>query len=160
MFYTVNIDLLLLIYLYSPILFHSCFFFLLPSIIIFFSLYCFLSVNSSCDKYFQFIFLKMSLFCLHFFLYFSMYVKVTQLYPILCDFMDYTVHGVLQARILEWVAYLLSSGSSWPRNWTRVSCIAGRFFTTWAIREEFNIGNFFISALWNCNFSVFWLSSF
>ena len=38
-------------------------------------------------------------------------------------------------RILECVAYPFSSGSSWPRNWTRVSCIAGRFFTNWAIRE-------------------------
>jgi len=38
-------------------------------------------------------------------------------------------------RILEWVAYPSSSGSSWPRNWTRVSCTAGRFFTIWAIRE-------------------------
>ena len=37
--------------------------------------------------------------------------------------------------ILEWVAYPFSSGSSWPRNWTRVSCIAGRFFTSWASRE-------------------------
>ena len=39
------------------------------------------------------------------------------------------------SRILEWVAYPFSSGSSWPRNWTGVSCIAGRFFTNWAIRE-------------------------
>ena len=38
-------------------------------------------------------------------------------------------------RILEWVAYPLSSRSSWPRNWTRVSCIAGEFFTNWTIRE-------------------------
>ena len=38
-------------------------------------------------------------------------------------------------RILEWVAYPFSSGSSQPRNQTRVSCIAGRFFTNWAIRE-------------------------
>ena len=38
-------------------------------------------------------------------------------------------------RILEWVAYPFSSGSSWPRNWTRVSCVAGRFFTNWAIKE-------------------------
>ena len=37
-------------------------------------------------------------------------------------------------RILECLAYLFSSGSSWPRNWTRVSCIAGRFFTNWALR--------------------------
>ena len=39
-------------------------------------------------------------------------------------------------RILEWVAYPFSSRSSWPRNWTQVSCIAGRFFTNWTIREE------------------------
>ena len=38
-------------------------------------------------------------------------------------------------RILEWVAYPFCSGSSWPRNQTWVSCIAGRFFTNWAIRE-------------------------
>ena len=39
------------------------------------------------------------------------------------------------SRIMEWVAYPFSGGSSWPRNQTGVSCIAGRFFTTWAIRE-------------------------
>ena len=38
-------------------------------------------------------------------------------------------------RILEWVAYPLSRGTSWPRNRTRVSCIAGGFFTSWATRE-------------------------
>ena len=38
-------------------------------------------------------------------------------------------------RILEWVAYSFSGGSSWPRNQTRVSCIAGGFFTNWAFRE-------------------------
>ena len=38
-------------------------------------------------------------------------------------------------RILEWVAYPCSSRSSWPKNQTGVSCIAGRFFTNWAIRE-------------------------
>ena len=42
-------------------------------------------------------------------------------------------------RILEWVAYLFSRGSFWPRNQTRVSCIAGRFFTNWTIREAQNI---------------------
>ena len=45
------------------------------------------------------------------------------------------VHGILQARILEWVAMSSSRGSSQPRDWTQVSCIAGKFFTTWAIRE-------------------------
>ena len=42
-------------------------------------------------------------------------------------------------RILEWVAYPFSRGSSHPRNWTRVSCIAGRFFTNWANREAQNV---------------------
>ena len=83
----------------------------------------------------------------------------------LCNPMVHTVHGILQARILEWVAfpfssrsshcrqtvyqlshkgsprilewvaYPFSSGSSWPSNQSGVSCIAGRFFTNWAIRE-------------------------
>ena len=49
--------------------------------------------------------------------------------------MDYTVHGILQARILEWVAFPFSRGSFQPRDWTQVSRIAGRFFTSWATRE-------------------------
>ena len=52
-----------------------------------------------------------------------------------CDPMDYTVYGILQARILEWVAFPFSSGSSQPRDQTRISCIAGGFFTNWATRE-------------------------
>ena len=44
--------------------------------------------------------------------------------------MDYTVHGTLQARILEEVAFLVSRGSSQPRDQTQVSHIAGRFFTS------------------------------
>ena len=46
-----------------------------------------------------------------------------------------TIHGILQARILEWVAFPFSRGSSQPRDGTQVSCIASRFFTSWAIRE-------------------------
>ena len=46
-----------------------------------------------------------------------------------------SVHGILQARILEWVAIPFSRGSSQPRDWTWVSCIAGGFFTVWATRE-------------------------
>ena len=65
-------------------------------------------------------------------------VKVTQSYLTLCDPMDYTVQGILQARILEWVAFPFSSGSSQPRDQTQVSCIARRFFTNWAIREPLN----------------------
>ena len=39
------------------------------------------------------------------------------------------------SRILEWLAYSFSRGSSWPRNWKGVACIAGRFFTNWAVRK-------------------------
>ena len=53
-------------------------------------------------------------------------LQVAQSCPTLCDFMDYTVHGTLQARILEWVTYPFSSGSSQPRDQTGVSCIADR----------------------------------
>ena len=105
-------------------------------------------------------------------------VKVAQSCPTLCNPMDYTVHGILQARILEWVAFLsllqesfptqwsnpgfphcrwilyqlshqgsprilewvgcpFPRGSSWARNWTRVSCIAEGFFTNSAIKIYF-----------------------
>ena len=63
-------------------------------------------------------------------------VKVTQSCPTLCDPMDYTVHGILQARILEWVAIPFSRGFSQPRDQTHVSCIAGRFFTSWTTRKS------------------------
>ena len=62
-------------------------------------------------------------------------VKVAQSCPTHCDPMDYKVHGILPARTLEWVAYPFSSGSSWPRDRTQVSCMAGGFFTTRATRE-------------------------
>ena len=48
---------------------------------------------------------------------------------------NYMVHEILQARILEWVAFPFSRGSFRPRDWTQVSHIAGRFFTSWATRE-------------------------
>ena len=60
--------------------------------------------------------------------------------PTLCDPVDCglpgsSVYGILQAKILEWVAIPFSRWSSLPRDWTWVSCITGRFFTVWAIRE-------------------------
>ena len=55
--------------------------------------------------------------------------------PMDCSPPGSSVYGILQARILEWVAMPFSRGSSWPRNWTQVSWIAGRFFTIWATRE-------------------------
>ena len=74
-------------------------------------------------------FLKLALLnCVH------LLCLVTQLGPTLCDPMNYSppsssVHGILQARILEWVAMPFSRGSSQPRDQSQVSRIAGRFFT-------------------------------
>ena len=63
-----------------------------------------------------------------------MCVKVAQSCPTLRP-TDCRVHGMLQARILEWVAFPISSGSSQPRNQTSVSSFAGRVFTNCAIRK-------------------------
>ena len=63
-------------------------------------------------------------------------MKVTQSGPILCDPMDYTVHEILQARVLEWVAFPFSRGSSRPGDLPDPGIkpmsptLAGRFFTT------------------------------
>ena len=66
--------------------------------------------------------------------------EVAQSCPTLCDPMDGSlpgsaVHGIFQARILEWAAISFSRASSQPRDRTRVSCIANRHFTVWATRE-------------------------
>ena len=66
---------------------------------------------------------------------FKVKVKVTQSCLTLCNPMDYIVHGSLQARILEWVAYPFSKGSSQPRDQAQVFRTAGRFFTSWATKE-------------------------
>ena len=63
--------------------------------------------------------------------------------PTLCDLIDRnplgcSVHGILQARILEWIAIPVSKGSSRPRDQTWVSCTAGRFFSTGATGEDGN----------------------
>ena len=52
-----------------------------------------------------------------------------------CRWILYQMSYKRSLRILEWAAYPFSSESSWPRNWTGVSCIAGEFFTNCAIRE-------------------------
>ena len=70
----------------------------------------------------------------------SKWVKVALLCLTLCDSMDHSppgasVHWILQARILEWVAYPFSRGTSWPRNQTGVSCIADGFFTSRVTQE-------------------------
>ena len=64
-----------------------------------------------------------------------MKVKVAQSCPTLYNSMDYTVYGILQARILEWVAFPFSRGSSEPWGRRQVFCIAGRLLTSWATRE-------------------------
>ena len=65
---------------------------------------------------------------------------VAELCLYLCYPVDYcppgsSVHGIFQARVLEWVAISFTRGSSPPRDWTWVSCMAGRFFTNWATRK-------------------------
>ena len=67
-------------------------------------------------------------------------VLIAQSCPTLCDPSDYSppgssVHGILQARTLEWVVISFSRGSSWTRDRTPVSSVAGRRFTLWATRE-------------------------
>ena len=60
--------------------------------------------------------------------------------PTLCKPMDYRVRGILQGRILEWVDFPFSRESSQPRDRTRVSHIAGGFFTSWATGKPKNAG--------------------
>ena len=62
------------------------------------------------------------------------------------DPIDYTVHGILQAIILEWVAVPFSRGSFQPRDQTQVSRITRRFFITWTTREaqEYGMGSLFL----------------
>ena len=62
-------------------------------------------------------------------------MKVTQSCPTLCNPMDYTVHRLLQARILVWVTCPFSRGSSQLRDRAQVSSIARRFFTICTTRE-------------------------
>ena len=67
-------------------------------------------------------------------------VLVAQLCPTLCDPLDCSlpdssVHGILQTRILKWVAIPFSRGSFWNRDQIQVSCIIGRFLTVWDTRE-------------------------
>ena len=61
-------------------------------------------------------------------------MKVAQSCPTLRNLVDYTAHGILQARILEWAAFPFSRGSSQPRDQAQVIHIAGGFFTSWATR--------------------------
>ena len=87
-------------------------------------------------------------------------MKVAQSCPTLCNPMVCTVHEILQARILEWVAFPFSKGSSQPRDWTKVSHIAGRFFTSWATREAkvLNFSKYFYCTYGDNNIFPFYYS--
>ena len=78
-----------------------------------------------------------------------------------CSLPGSSIHGISQARILEWVDISFSRRSSWPRDWTLVSCIIGRHFTVWATREvlmmpeavNYSLGQWFVPFLLSV---VFW----
>ena len=82
------------------------------------------------------------------------HAKLLQSYLTLCDPVDCipphsSDHVILQARILEWVAIPFFRGSSQPRDWTWVSCIAGRFFTMGATGEAHFIRTWKLLVLWD-----------
>ena len=90
---------------------------------------------------------------------FPFHWRLAQSYPTLCSPMDCnlsgsSVHGIFQARVLEWVAISFSTGSSQPRDQTQVSCIAGSHFTIWAPREALPHQDFhFVLVISLCFFS-------
>ena len=85
-----------------------------------------------------------------------MKVKFAQPCLTLCNTMDCIVHGILQVRTLEWVAFIFSRGSSPPRVRTQVSHIAGAFFTSWTTREAFRYLNFQVKTL-SFLFQFYWI---
>ena len=88
-------------------------------------------------------YIHLCIFIIYIYVYTCKYIYMwmhAQSCPALCNPMDCSPPGSSVHRILEWVAIFLSRGSSWPRVWTHtscVSCIVGRFFTTWPIEERF-----------------------
>ena len=84
---------------------------------------------------------------------------VAQSCPTLCDPMDCSppgssVCGILQARILEWIAMPSSKGSSQPRDWTQVSHIAGGLFTIWALWEDLTYSYYKILAMFPMFYNI------
>ena len=83
--------------------------------------------------------------------------EVSQLCLTLCNTVDCSlpcssVHGIFQARILEWLAISFSSGSSQPRDRTQVSHIAGRLLTVWATRDVMtNLDSTLKAETWLCH---------
>ena len=126
------------------------------------------SVNFSSAVFFCLVILKWLYIFFYYYYYFTsyfrrscrVYVRVCVCVPQLCvtlwDPMDCSppgssVHGISQARILEWVAIPFSRGSSWPWDQMWVSCIAGRFFTVWATKEASYFRRFCrLCRIWMC----------
>ena len=75
--------------------------------------------------------------------------------PLDCSPPGSSVHGIFQAGILEWVAIPFSRGSSQPRDRTRVSCIAGRFFTIWTTLTRILLSCLSQSAFYFCHSALF-----
>ena len=73
-----------------------------------------------------------------------------------CSWILYHLSHQGSPRILEWVAYAFSRGTSQPRNWTAVACIAGRFFTSWATRETHKRYRFVVFSWYPCLLMVSW----
>ena len=85
--------------------------------------------------------------------------------PMGCSPPGFPVKGILQAGILEWVFIPFFRGSSWPRDQTRVSCIAGKFFTIWDTREANTsifsfLYTFHINILFNYCSSILHITTF
>ena len=80
--------------------------------------------------------------------------------PVDCSLPGSTIHGILQARILEWVAISFSRGSSRPRDWTWVSRIGGRCFNLWATRVSLVLVKY--APTWNTALEslMWWVSGF
>ena len=85
-------------------------------------------------------------------------VMSNYLWPMDCSPPGFSIHGILQVEILEWVAISISRGSSWPRDQTQVSCLAGRFFTIWATKEASSlclaISNWIMEKMNRLNFTT------
>ena len=64
-----------------------------------------------------------------------------------------SIHRILQARILEWVSIPFSRGSSWPRDWTWVSCIGSTFFTIWSTTQMVQLSGPLVQFQINCSIS-------
>ena len=76
-----------------------------------------------------------------------------------CSLPGSSIHGIFQAKVLEWVAISFSRRSSQPRNWTWVSCIVGKCFTVWATREVRGLTEIiYVTAqcLAQCNYSIYY----